>query len=206
MPRPLDFMLMLLAGWLNRGQLRIIEYLREENRVLRAQLKSRPRLSPADRIRLAKAARPLGRQTLAQVSQLFSPETILRWYRNLVARKYNGQPRRQGSPGRPRTDGELHNLIMQLAIDNPGWGYTRLRGALHNLGRTVGRTTIQRILTTHGLHPAPTRRTSWTTFIKAHFEVLAATDFFTVEVRYAQTSPTASMRLRAITIREPTPL
>jgi HTH-like domain len=75
-------------------------------------------------------------------------------------------------------------LVVQFATENPRWGYTRIRGALRNLGHELGRNTIKRILDEHGLAPAPKRGTTmpWRTFLKAHFGVIAATDFFTVEV------------------------
>ena len=110
------------------------------------------------------------------------PDTILRWYRELIAKKYDGSSRRQG--GRRCAPASLHRLVVRFATENPTWGYTRIRGALRNLGHDVGRNTIKRILSEQSLQPAPKRGKTmpWKVFLKAHFGVIAATDFFTVEV------------------------
>jgi transposase InsO family protein len=111
-----------------------------------------------------------------------TPDTLLRWYRNLVATKYDGS--KQRGPGRPRTKQDITDLVVKMARKNPTWGYTRLRGALYNLGHEVARNTIKNTLLAHGLEPAPERgrRTSWHTFIKSHLGAIAGADFFTVEV------------------------
>jgi putative transposase len=181
--RPLEFLLMLFAGWVNRRQLAVIDYLKEENRILHEQLRGR-RLQFTDdqRRRLAIRGKALGRRMLGDITSLLTPDTILRWYRKLIAAKYDGSSRR--GPGRPPTARSLQKLIVQFAQDNPGWGYTRLRDAIGNLGHKIDRTTIQRVLAEHGLEPAPERgkRMPWKTFIKAHLGELAAMDFFNVEV------------------------
>ncbi|MGH9893958.1 MAG: integrase core domain-containing protein [bacterium] len=105
---------------------------------------------------------------------------MLRWYRELVAKKYDGSAKRR--PGRPRIASEIASLILEMASDNPRWGYTRIQGALANLGFTVGRNTIKRILAENGIDPAGHRPMSWKTFLKAHWGAIAATDFFTIEV------------------------
>jgi transposase InsO family protein len=111
-----------------------------------------------------------------------TPETILRWYRELVAKKYDGSENRK--PGRPRKPDEIRELIVRMAQENAGWGYTRIKGALKNLDHEVGRTTIKRVLQEQGLEPAPLRGKSmpWDVFLKSHFGVVVAADFFTVEV------------------------
>jgi len=172
-----------MAGWINRGQQQVIEYLVEENRVLREQLGGRRlRLTDAQRRRLAIRAEALGRKALMGVACIVTPDTLLRWYRSLVARKYDGSRRR--GPGRPPTQAALARLVVRMASSNPGWGYTRIRGALRNLGHELGRSTIKRILADAGIEPDPERskRTPWATFLKAHWGAIAATDFFTVEV------------------------
>jgi len=180
---PLQFLLMVMAGWVNRRQLEIMDYLKEENRVLREQLGGR-RLKFTDdqRRRLAAKGQILGRRLLDELAGLVTPETILRWYRELIAKKYDGSSRR--GTGRPGTRHTVQELVIKFASENPGWGYTRIRGALRNLGHALGRNTIKRILVEHGLDPAPTRgkRMPWKTFLKAHLGVIAATDFFAVEV------------------------
>jgi putative transposase len=107
---------------------------------------------------------------------------LLRWYRQLVARKYDGTRNRRA--GRPPTKAELAKVVIQMARENPTWGYTRIRRALHNLGHELALSTIQAILSDAGIEPAPGRRTrgSWTTFLKAQWGAIAATDFFSVEV------------------------
>ncbi len=180
-PLPLQFLLLIVAGWLNRQQQEVIEYLQEENRVLRDQLGGkRLRFTDAQRRRLARRAKPIGRGRLCEISTLVTPDTLLRWYRELVAKKYDGSAKR--GPGRPRIAGEIQRLILRMASDNPRWGYTRIQGALANLGYTVGRSTIKRVLAEHGVDPAGRRSTTWKTFLQAHWGAIAATDFFTIEV------------------------
>ncbi len=180
---PLRFVLIGLAGWVNEQQRDVIDYLQEENLVLRDQLgNKRLRLSDDQRRRLAVKAKKLGRKALSEVASLVAPDTLLAWHRKLIALKYDGSLRR--SPGRPRVMEQIRELVARLAQENGTWGYTRIRGALANLGHQVGRSTIARTLKEHGLEPAPERRrkTSWQQFLQAHWEVLAAADFFTVEV------------------------
>jgi transposase InsO family protein len=173
--------MLVFAGWVIRHQQAAIEYLREENRVLREQLGGgRLRFSDVQRQRLARHAQPIGRRGLTELGTLVTPDTLLRWYRELVARKYDGSKKR--GPGRPRTSEEVQRLILEMARDNPRWGYTRIQGALRNLGHEIGRNTIKRVLIEHGLDPVGGRRTTWKTFLKAHWDAIAATDFFTVEV------------------------
>jgi putative transposase len=132
---------------------------------------------------LGKAARAkaLGRAALGDVAGIVTPDTMLRWYRNLVARKYDGSQSR--GTGRPRTASAVANLVVRMATENHGWGYTRIRGALYNLGHDIGRNTIKRVLTDAGLEPAPERgrSPSWKTFLRAHWDAIAAVDFFAVE-------------------------
>jgi hypothetical protein len=135
-----------------------------------------------ERRRLARRAHALGRKTLSELDTLVTPDTLMRWYRTLVAQKWT-YPHRRG-PGRPRTIQVIVQLIIRMALENRSWGYTRIQGALANLGHDVSRGTIANVLSKHGIDPAPERgrHTSWSTFLKAHWESIAATDFFTVEV------------------------
>ena len=179
----LHFLILTVAGWVHRRQADVIDYLREENRVLRAQLGPRPlRLTDAQRRRLAVRGQKLGRRVLAEVASFVTPDTILRWYRRLIARKYDGSARR--TPGRQATPRDVADLVVRMAVENPRWGYSRIRGALSNLGHTISRNTVKRILHDHGIDPAPerARRTPWQAFLQAHWDGLAACDFFTVEV------------------------
>jgi transposase InsO family protein len=169
------------AGWVNRHQQEMIEYLQEENRVLREQLgEKRLRFTDVQRRRLARRAQQIGRSGLSEIATLVTPDTLLRWYRELVARKYDGSKTR--GPGRPRTSEEVQRLILEMACDNPRWGYTRIQGALRNLGHEIGCNTIKRVLVENGLDPAGERGTTWKAFLRAHWGAIAATDFFTVEV------------------------
>ena len=132
---------MMFAGWVNRHQLDVIQYLKEENRVLKERLGGQHiRFTDAERCRLARKAHALGRKVLNELEALVTPDTLLRWYRQLVASKWNYSHRR--GPGRPRVMKTITDLIMRMALGNPSWGYTRIRGALRNLGHEVGRNTI----------------------------------------------------------------
>ena len=180
-PLPIQFLLFLLVGWVSRQQQDIIEYLQAENRALREQFGGkRLRFTDAQRRRLARKAKPIGRRRLRDLSPIVTPDTLLRWYRELVAKKYDGSAAR--GPGRPRIASEIQSLIVEMASDNPRWGYTRIQGALANLGYTVGRNTIKRVLAENGIDPVGRRSMSWKTFLKAHWGAIAATDFFTIEV------------------------
>jgi transposase InsO family protein len=179
----LQLLLLTVSGWVNRHQQSVIEYLRAENHALREQLgPKRIRWTDAQRRLLAEKARAVGRAALAQLGPVVTPDTLLRWYRTLVAAKYDSSRRRK--PGRPRTKTVITNLVVTMARNNPRWGYTRIRGALHNLGHDVARNTVKRILLDRGLEPAPERgrHTSWATFLRAHMGAIAGADFFTVEV------------------------
>ena len=176
-------MLIAVAGWMNQPQQHAIDYLREENRVLREQLGSRRlRLNDNQRRRLAAKAVGLGRRLLAEIATIVTPETLLAWHRKLIAQKYDGS--RQRGPGRPRTVGEIEALVVRMAEENRDWGYRRILGALSNLGHNLARGTIANILRRHGIEPAPerSRKTSWKEFLSRHWELIVAADFFTVEV------------------------
>ena len=183
MSHSLQFLVFTMAGWLNRQQQDLIDYLREENRILREQLGSRRlRLTDEQRRRLAVLGKVLGRKALGEVAGIVTPDTILRWYRRLIAKKYDGSAHR--GRGRPTTLQQIAELVVRMAEENPRWGYTRIRGALANLGHQIGRNTVKRILQDHGIEPAPERgqRTPWKTFLEAHWGWIAAADLFTVEV------------------------
>src|SRR5215470_3354064 len=133
---PLQFLLLVFAGWVNRRQVELLEYLQEENRVLREQLGGRRlRFTDAQRRRLAARGRAVGRGALAQLAGVVTPDTILRWCRELIAKKYDGSSRRQSSRSNGAT--ALHRLVVQFAAENPSWGYTRIRGALRNVGHEL---------------------------------------------------------------------
>jgi hypothetical protein len=115
---PFQFLLVTLAGWVNRGRQDVIGYLQEENRVLREHLGSRRlHFTDAQRRRLANKAKAIGRQTLSGIGPVVTPDTLLRWYRTLIARKYDGS--RAGKVGRPRTPVDIEQLIVRMASSNP---------------------------------------------------------------------------------------
>jgi putative transposase len=159
------------------------EYLAAENRILKAQLKGRLRLWDPERATLGEIAHRLGRKALSEVATVARPDTILAWYRKLVARKFDGSKARRG-PGRPRVDRALEQLIVRMAEENRDWGYDRIVGALANLGHEVCDQTVGNILRRHAVPPAPERKrtTTWPAFIRTHLALLAGTDFFTAEV------------------------
>jgi transposase InsO family protein len=180
---PFRFVLIAVAGWMNQQQQFAIDYLREENRVLREQLGDRRlRLNDDQRRRLAAKARRLCRRVLKEVAGIVTPETLLAWHRKLIARKYDGTAQRR--PGRPRTAGEIESLVVRMAEDNRTWGYRRIVGALSNLGHRIARGTVANILKKHGIEPAPERerKTTWREFLQRHWDLMVAADFFTIEV------------------------
>ncbi|MFH0944841.1 MAG: hypothetical protein V2A76_06555 [Planctomycetota bacterium] len=173
------FLLALFSGWVNRHQQRVIEYLVEENKILRRKFdKRRIRFTDRERVRLAWLGKALGRKLLNKVATIVTPDTILSWHRKLVAQKWT-YPRK--GPGRPPVMKVIRELVLMIARENK-WGYKRIQGALANLGHKVARTTVAKILKDNGLSPAPERPTSWKTCLRSHWDSLAAADFFTVEV------------------------
>src|SRR5215510_4900962 len=159
------------------------EYLAAENRILRDQLKGRVQLTDAERQTLAEIGKKLGKKALEEVAQIVKPDTILAWQRKLAADKCDGSSQRK-SPGRPRVDKALEDLVVQMAKENRSWGYDRLAGALAHLGYDISDQTVGNILKRRGLLPAPERKkmTTWKECIRSHMDVLVATDFFTTEV------------------------
>lgn len=156
--------------------------LRHQLRVLRRTVKH-PELGRRDRLVLAAASRFLPRERWS--SFLVSPQTLLRWQRELVRRKWTYRHRRAG---RPPLNPELRELVLRFARENPRWGCVRIQGELRKLGLRVGATTIRTLLRQHGLGPAP-RRTgpSWADFLRAQAQGILACDFFTVETVWLRT-------------------
>ena len=179
---PMRMLLFAIAGWLNEEQRGKIDFLQEQIRVFQElHGGKRLRLNDHQRRRLAAKGKRLGRRVLGSLVTIVTPETILRWHRELIARKYDGSRRRQ--PGRPRLTGEIQTLVVRMAKENEGWGYTRIVGELSKLRHTISRASIRRILKEHGIEPAPERlkHMPWSKFLKAHWQAIAAADFFTVE-------------------------
>jgi putative transposase len=133
LPMAVQFLAAWIGTWLCRRQQAVIEYLLEENQALRERLGPKQlRISLARRRRLGELGKKLGRQMLAKMAHVATPDTILGWYRELVARKYDGSAHR--GPGRPSTKAEIVQLLLRMARENPSWGYVRLQGALKNVG------------------------------------------------------------------------
>src|ERR1700758_4380342 len=172
-----------VTGLINQELLLKNEYLAAENRILRAHFPARLRLSDPERSTLAEIGKRLGRKALAQVACVAKPATILAWYRRLIAQKFDGSKHRT-YPGRPPVAPEVVKLVVQMARENPGWGYDRIVGALSNLGHKLSDQTVGNILRRHGIPPALKRQTNtnWRDFIASHMAVLAGADFFTMEV------------------------
>jgi hypothetical protein len=137
--------------------------------MLKARLGRRRILfSDAERRLLARHAKAVGRKKLFELDPIVSPDTLLRWHRQLIAMKWTFLHK---DPGRPRVMGTVEALVVRMASENPRWGYTRIQGALLNLGHRVARGTVANILKREGIEPAPTRgkRTPWSVFLKAHW-------------------------------------
>ena len=182
-PSPLAFIVFLLAGWVGRQQVIVIEYLKAENRMLRERLKGRSlRFGDQERALLARKAFGIPRKVLLDLGAIVTPDTLLRWHRKLIARKFDFSHQRK--PGRPPTMRIIAELIVRMALENPRWGYTRIQGALYNLGHEVGRGTIANVLQREGIEPAPERgkHISWSIFLKTHWRSIVSADFFTAEV------------------------
>ena len=173
-----------ITGTVDQELLLRNEYLAAENRILKAQLKTSLRLTDAERMTLAEIAHRLGRKSLEDVANTAKPDTIMGWYRRLIALKFDGSKSRQ-YPGRPRMDNEIEQWVVRMAKENSDWGYDRIVGAMANLGYRLSDQTVGNILHRHGIPPAPARRSvrqRGADFIRAHMAVLAGTDFFSVEI------------------------
>ena len=168
-------LLVLLARSHDRRELEIL-VLRHELSVLRRQA-GRARYEPRDRALLAALSRALRRERWSAFT--VTPETLMRWHRRMVRRRWTYDGRR---PGRPRLDPKLVELILRLARENPRWGHRRIVGELKKLGLSVAETSVRNLLRRHGIPPAPRRsRLTWRAFLRQQAASVIACDFFTVE-------------------------
>jgi len=178
----LQLLLATFAGWVGRRQTAVIDYLVEENRILKEQIESlggRLRFTDDQRRRLAAKGKPRGRKVLDTIATIVTPDTILAWHRRLIAAKWTYARKRIGRPGVMK---EIRGLIVRMAEENPSWGYARIQGQLRHLNHRVARSTIAKVLKEHGIHPSHDRPMSWRTFVRSHAHLIAAADFFTTEV------------------------
>ena len=185
MLQPWHIVLLALSAMIDSERDKAIDYLLMENQVLREKLgKGRILLNDDQRRRLAVKGKVLGRKALHEIATIVTPDTILRWHRQLVANKWDYSNRRQSTAGRPRLREKIVLLIVRMAKENGGWGYDRIQGALKNVGYHISDSTIGNVLKDHGIQPAPDRvkQTTWKEFLKAHWDVMGAADFTTVEV------------------------
>ena len=182
--QPWYFVLWCLTGLTTQESQKVIHFQRAQIDVLREIIgqDKRLRLNDRQRAKLAEAGKPLGRKKISEFCSLFTPDTILRWHRQLVAKHHTHE---ENSPGRPPLGEEVIGRVLMLARENPTWGADRIQGELRKLGYHLSDTSVENILKDHGIEPQPKREksgSSWAEFLKAHWECLAATDFTTVDV------------------------
>jgi len=187
LPLPLQFIIAMVAYAINKQMARRIEFLLEEVRVLRevyTESTGRKRIPFTDdqRRRLAIKGKALTPEEREGCCQIVRPSTILAWFRQLAAQNYDSSTQRRKS-GRPRKHNRIRELVIRLARENLGWGYTKIRDSLRGLKVEIGRTTVANILAEAGIEPAPERKNkrTWKQFIRSHWETLYACDFFAVE-------------------------
>jgi putative transposase len=166
--------------------------LRQQVRILQRKVKSPPRISDPERIILATLTDKFSHSTkdarhhLYQVMLIFKPDTVLRWHRKLVRRKWTF--RRKGNPGRPKISPELEALIVRLAKENTRWGYDKIQGELLKLGHNLSATSVRSVLKRHWITPASQRSTgTWRSFLGHYKDQILACDFFTVETIWLKT-------------------
>ncbi len=149
--------LSMVGGYVEEELLIRNEYLAAENEILKSKLDKPVCFKKNERIRLAKIGKRLGLRALKDIACIVKPETIMRWFRELVTKKFDGTANRK-KVGRQKIDKEIEALIIQFAKENSGWGYDRIVGALSNLGFTVSDKTVGNVLKRHGIPPAPERK------------------------------------------------
>jgi transposase len=186
LPLTLQFVIAMIASAINERMRRKLDYALEENRILKEPLRAatgteRIHFTPDQRRRLALAGKELTPKERRQCCQIVKPATILAWFRQLAARKYDSSRRKTGRARKPR---DIRKLVIEMALANEGWGYTKIRDALvQGLKIEIGRSTVADILKEAGIEPAPERekKRTWKRFMKMHWDTLYACNFFGVE-------------------------
>ena len=183
LPATLQFLIVAIASVSNDRLQRKLDYVEEERRILREQVEAltggkKISFSAQQRRRLAEAGKLLTPEERRKCCQHVKPATILAWFRQLAAGKYDSSEARLGRPPKPK---DVRKLVVKMAMANPGWGYTKLRDALRTaLAIEIGRTTVAEILAAAGIEPAPERdkQRTWKAFVKAHWDSLHGCDFY----------------------------
>ena len=175
-----------LAYCIDKELYKAIDYLREQVRVLvEHQEKQNKRiiLTNSQRMRVAAKAKRLSRKMLEQCTELFTPDTVMRWYNKLIAAKYDGSSNR-GKVGRPQIAAEIVDLVIRFKEENPRWGFQKITDQIGYLGFTISKTSVKNILIENGYNPEPdlTVRSTWHEFLRSHWDVMTACDFFTIEL------------------------
>ena len=175
-----------LSYCIDKELYKAIDYLREQVRVLiEHQEKENKRilLTNSQRLRVAAKAKRLSRKMLEQCTELFTPDTVMRWYQKLIADKYDGSNNRNYT-GRPPVTEEIVQLVIRFKEENPRWGYRKIRDQVVYLGYNICKSSVKNILIQYGYDPEPdlTVRSTWHEFITSHWDVLTACDFFTIEL------------------------
>jgi len=156
--------------------------LRHQLTVLQRQVGARPKMSWADRAFIAFLLNVIPKQRRAALRLMVTPQTVLRWHRDIVRRRWAYKARRK-HPGRPRTHRNIGASVLRLANENPSWGYRRIHGELAGLGIRVAPSTVWELLTKAGIPPAPRRAgPTWAQFLHSQARAIMATDFFTVDL------------------------
>ena len=152
--QPWQLFFLVLSAWVNRYQQQTIDfYISQTKALLESQGKKRILLNDDQRRMLAVKGKALGRKALSELTTIVTPDTILRWHRELVAQKWDYTDRRKKKPGRPAISDEVKQLVLRMAKENPDWGYDRIQGALANLGHEISDQTVGNILKAHGIEP-----------------------------------------------------
>jgi putative transposase len=170
-------LLALIASATDSELAKYVEYLKEENRILRARIPGQIHTKPHERERLLKLGKVIGR-AIEELITIVSPATFYRWVRD----EKTGKPKPKNPKGGRRKPQEIRDLVVEIA-KTTGFGYTRIIGELRKLGiKKISRQTVRNILKEEGIEPGPDRTSdTWDNFIKRHAETLWAVDFFSVK-------------------------